>query len=144
LYNNESKKDKSIIIAGSWMCQWWAIMKHLPNILPDKQATIIFVWYATKNTNWWKIKERKSIRLQWKNYDVDCFTIDINGFSAHIDHKWILDLISRVKFKQEATLAINHWWDDRELLAEEIRNLQNIQNAKVSVLVPECWDSIEV
>jgi Cft2 family RNA processing exonuclease len=140
----KSWKGQPIIISGSWMCQWWAIMNHLPKILPDKNATIVFVWYTTNNTNWWRIKERKSVKLHWKSYGVKCNTVDIKGFSAHIDQSDILKYISQIKFSLWAVLSINHWWPERQELAEEVRQLENVIKSEVNVIVPNCGDKIKL
>ena len=93
IYSENKKNSKEIIVSAAWMCEWWSILFHLQNILEDKDAKIVFVWYCPESTNWGKIKARKEIFIEWKKFQVLCELADLKGFSAHIDWNELLEYL---------------------------------------------------
>lgn len=142
LYEDKNNFFKKIIVSSGWMLEWWAILSHLPEILPDKNAKIIFIWYCPETTNWWKIKKREKIFLDWKELNVNCEIADLNWFSAHPDGEEILDYLKSLNLKNGAVIALTHWNDNREILAKEIEEEMKKIWKKVEVLIPKIGDTV--
>ncbi len=144
IYSENKKNSKEIIVSAAWMCEWWSILFHLQNILEDKDAKIVFVWYCPESTNWGKIKARKEIFIEWKKFQVLCELADLKGFSAHIDWNELLEYLWNLDFAFWAKLALNHGWEAREDFAEQIKlNLDKI-HSKVNILVPDLFDEVSI
>ena len=142
--SSENKKNsKEIIVSAAWMCEWWSILFHLQNILEDKDAKIVFVWYCPESTNWGKIKARKEIFIEWKKFQVLCELADLKGFSAHIDWNELLEYLWNLDFAFWAKLALNHGWEARKDFAEQILTLDKI-HSKVNILVPDLFDEVSI
>lgn len=144
IYSENKKNSKEIIVSAAWMCEWWSILFHLQNILEDKDAKIVFVWYCPESTNWGKIKARKEIFIEWKKFQVLCELADLKGFSAHIDWNELLEYLWNLDFAFWAKLALNHGWEARRDFAEQIKlNLDKI-HSKVNILVPDLFDEVSI
>ena len=143
IYSENKKNSKEIIVSAAWMCEWWSILFHLQNILEDKDAKIVFVWYCPESTNWGKIKARKEIFIEWKKFQVLCEWADLKGFSAHIDWNELLEYLWNLDFAFWAKLALNHGWEARKDFAEQILTLDKI-HSKVNILVPDLFDEVSI
>ena len=144
IYSENKKNSKEIIVSAAWMCEWWSILFHLQNILEDKDAKIVFVWYCPESTNWGKIKARKEIFIEWKKFQGLCGLAELKGFSAHIDWNELLEYLWNLDFAFWAKLALNHGWEAREDFAEQIKlNLDKI-HSKVNILVPDLFDEVSI
>ena len=143
IYSENKKNSKEIIVSAAWMCEWWSILFHLQNILEDKDAKIVFVWYCPESTNWGKIKARKEIFIEWKKFQVLCELADLKGFSAHIDWNELLEYLWNLDFAFWAKLALNHGWEARKDFAEQILTLDKI-HSKVNILVPDLFDEVSI
>ena len=143
IYIENKKNSKEIIVSAAWMCEWWSILFHLQNILEDKDAKIVFVWYCPESTNWGKIKARKEVFIEWKKFQVLCELADLKGFSAHIDWNELLEYLWNLDFAFWAKLALNHGWEARKDFAEQILTLDKI-HSKVNILVPDLFDEVSI
>lgn len=144
IYSENKKNSKEIIVSAAWMCEWWSILFHLQNILEDKDAKIVFVWYCPESTNWGKIKARKEIFIEWKKIQVLCELADLKGFSAHIDWNELLEYLWNLDFAFWAKLALNHGWEAREDFAEQIDLTLDKIHSKVNILVPDLFDEVSI
>ena len=144
IYSENKKNSKEIIVSAAWMCEWWSILFHLQNILEDKDAKIVFVWYCPESTNWGKIKARKEIFIEWKKFQVLCELADLKGFSAHIDWNELLEYLWNLDFAFWAKLALNHGWEARRNFAEQINLTLDKIHSKVNILVPDLFDEVSI
>ena len=144
IYSENKKNSKEIIVSAAWMCEWWSILFHLQNILEDKDAKIVFVWYCPESTNWGKIKARKEIFIEWKKFQVLCELADLKGFSAHIDWNELLEYLWNLDFAFWAKLALNHGWEARKDFAEQINLTLDKIHSKVNILVPDLFDEVSI
>lgn len=144
IYSENKKNSKEIIVSAAWMCEWWSILFHLQNILEDKDAKIVFVWYCPESTNWGKIKARKEIFIEWKKFQVLCELADLKGFSAHIDWNELLEYLWNLDFAFWAKLALNHGWEARKDFAEQIDLTLDKIHSKVNILVPDLFDEVSI
>lgn len=144
IYSENKKNSKEIIVSAAWMCEWWSILFHLQNILEDKDAKIVFVWYCPESTNWGKIKARKEIFIEWKKFQVLCELADLKGFSAHIDWNELLEYLWNLDFAFWAKLVLNHGWEARKDFAEQINLTLDKIHSKVNILVPDLFDEVSI
>ena len=92
----ESKKlndeqGARIIISASGMMTGGRVMHHARRILPDKNATIVFVGYQAAGTTGRRILNgEKEVKLHGQFTPVRCHIERIGGFSAHADWKEVL------------------------------------------------------
>lgn len=144
IYSENKKNSKEIIVSAAWMCEWWSILFHLQNILEDKDAKIVFVWYCPESTNWGKIKARKEIFIEWKKFQVLCELADLKGFSAHIDWNELLEYLWNLDFAFWAKLVLNYGWEARKDFAEQINLTLDKIHSKVNILVPDLFDEVSI
>lgn len=88
-------KTPAIIMAGSGMCTGGRIKQHLVNNINRRESTILFVGYQAKGTLGRQILEGQSpVRIYGQNYPVKVNIEQIQGFSAHADHKQLIKWLS--------------------------------------------------
>lgn len=88
-------KTPAIIMAGSGMCTGGRIKQHLVNNINRRESTILFVGYQAKGTMGRQILEGQSpVRIYGQNYPVKANIEQIQGFSAHADHKQLIKWLS--------------------------------------------------
>lgn len=141
LYKDRNKFNRDIIIASSGMCEWWTILSHLKNNLGDEKSTICFTWYTPPNSRWWYIKQKKPVLIDWNLYEVKAKIVDINWFSGHISHNEILDYISEIKFATWANIYLNHWWEWRKQLKDDLFYLAK---KWIKTELAELWKEIKI
>jgi metallo-beta-lactamase family protein len=86
-----------IIIAASGMMNGGRILHHALRLLPDKNATVVFVGYQAAGTLGRRVADgEKEVKVLGQWIPVRCRTVKIGGFSAHADWKevvrWLADL----------------------------------------------------
>lgn len=91
-------KERSIIIAGSGMCNGGRIMHHLKHRLWNAKNAIIFVGYQVRGTLGRSIVDgSKHIKIYGEEIAVKAKIYTINGFSAHADQKELIDWIRPIE-----------------------------------------------
>lgn len=84
-------KGPGIIISASGMLSGGRVLHHARRILPDPDATIVFVGYQAAGTRGRRVLEgQKKIRIMREWVRVRCNVERIEGFSAHADWKAVL------------------------------------------------------
>ncbi|HEK84995.1 MAG TPA: MBL fold metallo-hydrolase [Candidatus Aminicenantes bacterium] len=131
-------KGSSIIMAGSGMCTGGRIKQHLINNIMKPESIILMVGYQAKGTLGRQIIDGQSpVRIYGQMYPVKARVEQIQGFSAHADHRQLRYWLSFFK-NQPKKLFLTH--GEKEVidhLATEIRN-----DLKWSVVTPEYLDNI--
>ncbi len=80
-----------VIISASGMMTGGRVMHHARRILPDKNATIVFVGYQAAGTTGRRILDgEREVKLHGQYVPVRCRIERIGGFSAHADWKEVL------------------------------------------------------
>lgn len=93
---DESKKLNSmqgprIIISASGMLTGGRVLHHAMRILPDENATIVFVGYQAAGTTGRRIVEGEpEVKIMKRWVPVRCHVERIEGFSAHADWKAVI------------------------------------------------------
>jgi metallo-beta-lactamase family protein len=87
-----------IIISASGMLTGGRVLHHAIRILPNENATIIFVGYQAAGTNGRRIQEGEPEVKIMKNWvPVRCHVERVEGFSAHADWQAVLKWLSGLK-----------------------------------------------
>lgn len=87
---NEEKGSR-IIISASGMMTGGRVMHHAQKILPDGNATIIFVGYQAAGTTGRRVLDgERDVKILGQWVPVRCHIERIGGFSAHADWKEVL------------------------------------------------------
>jgi len=85
------ERGARIIVSASGMMTGGRVMHHARRILPDENATILFVGYQAAGTTGRKILDgHKEVRIMGQPVPVKCHIERIGGFSAHADWKEVL------------------------------------------------------
>ena len=83
--------DARIIISASGMLSGGRVLHHARRILPNPDATIVFVGYqATGTKGRYVLNGDKEVRIMRDWIPVRCHVEKIDGFSAHADWKAVL------------------------------------------------------
>ena len=86
-----------IIVSASGMLTGGRVLHHAIRILPDKNATIVFVGYQAAGTTGRRIQDReREVRIMKNWIPVNCHVEKVEGFSAHADWKGVLPLAPRI------------------------------------------------
>jgi metallo-beta-lactamase family protein len=80
-----------VIISASGMMTGGRVLHHALRLLPDPDATIVFVGYQAAGTTGRRILDgEREVRILGQRVPVRCRTARIGGFSAHADWKEVL------------------------------------------------------
>ena len=80
-----------IIISASGMLTGGRVLHHAVRMLPDENATIIFVGFQAAGTTGRRIHDGESEVKIMKNWvPVRCHVATVEGFSAHADWKAVI------------------------------------------------------
>jgi metallo-beta-lactamase family protein len=92
-----SERGPRIIISASGMMTGGRVLHHALRVLPDKNATVVFVGYQAAGTLGRRVADgEKEVKVLGQWIPVRCEAIKIGGFSAHADWeeviRWLKDL----------------------------------------------------
>jgi len=134
----EKVRGSSIIMAGSGMCTGGRIKQHLVSNIGRPESTILFVGYQARGTLGRQILDGQSpVRIYGQMYQVKARIEEIQGFSAHADHRQLRYWLSFFK-QPPKKLFLTH--GEKEVishLTEEIR-----KELGWSVAAPEYLDEV--
>ncbi len=86
-----SEEGARILISASGMMTGGRVLHHAMRILPDENATILFVGYQAAGTTGRKILDgAREVKIMGKYFPVRCKVERIGGFSAHADWKEVI------------------------------------------------------
>ena len=127
-------KSRSIIIAGSGMCNGGRIVHHFKHRIWDKRNAVIFVGFQAEGTLGREIVEgAKWINIYGEDVIVKASIHTINGFSAHADQKGIVEWISKINNLKKIFLI--HGELESQKVLQEV--LVNKLNKKVKIVAYE-------
>src|SRR5687767_6096218 len=80
-----------VIISASGMLTGGRVLHHAMRILPDENATIVFVGFQAAGTTGRRIQDgEREVKIMKKWIPVRCRVETVEGFSAHADWKSVL------------------------------------------------------
>jgi len=98
-----------IIISASGMITGGRVLHHAMRILPDENATIVFVGYQAAGTTGRRVQDGESeVRIMKNWIPVRCRVEKVEGFSAHADWKAVLRWLSPLKPNPPKTVFTTH------------------------------------
>jgi metallo-beta-lactamase family protein len=98
-----------IIISASGMITGGRVLHHAMRMLPDENATIVFVGYQAAGTTGRRIQDGESeVRIMKNWIPVRCRVEKVEGFSAHADWKAVLRWLSPLKPNPPKTVFTTH------------------------------------
>ncbi|HEY0006792.1 MAG TPA: MBL fold metallo-hydrolase [Pyrinomonadaceae bacterium] len=98
-----------VIVSASGMMTGGRVMHHAQRILPDPNATIVFVGYQAAGTAGRRILDgEKEVKLMGEWTPVHCRIERIGGFSAHADWKEVLRWLEPLKSTPPRRAFITH------------------------------------
>lgn len=142
---DESKKVNDmrgarIIISASGMLTGGRVLHHAVRILPQENATIVFVGYQAAGTLGRRIQEgEREVRIMKGWVPVNCHVERVEGFSAHADWKAVLRWLEGVPNAPKNVFTTHGEPDAAQAMAQHIRD-----RFGWNVTVPEFEQTIEL
>lgn len=142
---DESKKVNDmrgarIIISASGMLTGGRVLHHAVRILPQENATIVFVGYQAAGTLGRRIQEgEREVRIMKGWVPVNCHVERVEGFSAHADWKAVLRWLEGVPNTPKNVFTTHGEPDAAQAMAQHIRD-----RFGWNVTVPEFEQTIEL
>lgn len=133
-------KGTRIIISASGMLTGGRVLHHAMRVLPNKDATIIFVGYQAAGTTGRRVLDGEpEVRIMKSWIPVRCHIEKIEGFSAHADWKAVLRWLSGLKVTPEKVFTTHGEPEAAEAMAQHIRDEYGW-----TVEVPQYGETVEL
>jgi metallo-beta-lactamase family protein len=133
-------KGARIIISASGMLTGGRVLHHAMRILPQKDATIIFVGYQAAGTTGRRIMDGEpEVRIMKQWIPVNCHVERVEGFSAHADWKAVLRWLSGLPNAPKMVFTTHGEPDAAQAMAGHIR-----ERFGWNVVVPQYLQTIEL
>ena len=98
-------------------------MHHAVRILPDENATVIFVGFQAAGTTGRRIQDgERQVRIMKSMVDVNCRVERVEGFSAHADWKAVLRWLEGLPAPPKMLFTTHGEPDAAEAMAGHIRD----------------------
>ncbi|HUF02960.1 MAG TPA: MBL fold metallo-hydrolase [Aridibacter sp.] len=133
-------KGARIIISASGMLSGGRVLHHAMRILPDENATIVFVGYQAAGTRGRRVLDGESeIKIMHSLVPVRCRIEQIGGFSAHADWKAVLKWLSGLETVPRMVFTTHGEPEAASAMADHIRD-----EFGWNVMVPQMGDSFDL
>lgn len=112
-----------IIISASGMMTGGRVMHHAMRVLPDENATVVFVGYQAAGTTGRRIQDgEREVRIMKNWIPVRCRVERVEGFSAHADWKAVLRWLEGLPAQPQTVFTTHGEPDAAEAMAQHIRD----------------------
>jgi metallo-beta-lactamase family protein len=129
-----------IIISASGMMTGGRVLHHAMRILPDENATVIFVGYQASGTTGRRVQEgEKEVRIMKNWVPVRCHVEKVEGFSAHADWKAVIRWLEGLNVTPKTVFTTHGEPDAAAAMAQHIRD-----RFGWNVDVPQYEESVEL
>ncbi len=116
-------RGSRIIISASGMLTGGRVLHHAMRILPDENATVIFVGYQAAGTTGRRVQDGEQEVKIMKNWiPVRCHVEKVEGFSAHADWKAVLHWLSGLQTTPRLVFTTHGEPEAAEAMAGHIRD----------------------
>lgn len=133
-------KGARIIISASGMLTGGRVLHHAMRILPNENATLIFVGYQAAGTTGRRIQNgEKEVRIMKNWIPVRCHVERVEGFSAHADWKAVLRWLHGLPNTPKMVFTTHGEPASAEAMAGHIRD-----EFGWTVVVPQFMQTIEL
>jgi metallo-beta-lactamase family protein len=111
-----------IVISASGMMTGGRVLHHALRMVPDPDATVVFVGYQAAGTTGRRILERQQeVKVLGQWIPVRCNVVKIGGFSAHADWQEVLRWLKDLPGPPRRTFVIHGEVGSATAMAERIR-----------------------
>lgn len=129
-----------IIISASGMLTGGRVLHHALRILPNENATIVFVGYQAAGTVGRRVQDGEpEVRVMKSWVPVRCHVEKVEGFSAHADWKAVLRWLSGLTRAPKAVFTTHGEPESAEAMAGHIR-----ERFGWNVVVPQYGQTVEL
>jgi len=110
----ESKKlndaeGARVIISASGMMTGGRVLHHAMRLVPNPEATIVFVGYQAAGTTGRRIQDGEpEVKIMGQWIPVRCRVAKIGGFSAHADYNEVLQWLSKMESGTPSRTFLTH------------------------------------
>ena len=133
-------KGARIIISASGMMTGGRVLHHAIRILPDENATVVFVGFQAAGTTGRRGLDGEPEGKIMKNFvPVRCHVEKVEGFSAHADWKGILRWLSGLKTPPKSVFLTHGEPGSASALSQHIR-----EKLGWNVVIPKMAETIEL
>jgi metallo-beta-lactamase family protein len=133
-------KGARIIISASGMLTGGRVLHHAMRVLPNENATIVFVGYQAAGTTGRRILEgEREVRIMKEWIPVRCHVERVEGFSAHADWKAVLRWLEGLQTTPKTVFTTHGEPDAAEAMAQHIR-----KRFDWNVVVPHYEQTVEL
>lgn len=135
-----SMKGARIIISASGMMTGGRVLHHAMRILPDENATVVFVGYQAAGTTGRRVQDGESeVRIMKNWVPVRCHVEKVEGFSAHADWKAVLRWLEGLQTVPKKVFTTHGEPDAAAAMAQHIRD-----RFGWNVVVPRYEESVDL
>jgi len=116
-----SSQEPCLIISTSGMCQIGRIRHHLKQLIPNPNATVLFVGYSSEGSLASLLKDNKvkSVTIDQKEYKCRCASYSLKSMSGHAPYKQLVDYYSSIPCNK---IILHHGSTSaKDTLAKELR-----------------------
>lgn len=138
-------KTPAVCISSSGMMNAGRVRKYVKEILPDRNASIMFIGYSSENTLASKIKrgkEQHTISVDNKKYPNRCQIYDLRSFSGHMMRNDLLNYYSDINCEKIALVHSN--FNDKVDFAKDLQEEISRKNKCSKVIVVNKSTSINL
>lgn len=129
-----------IIISASGMLSGGRVLHHALKVIPNENATLVFVGYQAAGTTGRRIQDGETeVRIMKQWVPVRCHVRVVEGFSAHADWKGVLRWLSGLKREPKMVFTTHGEPEAAEAMAGHIR-----ERFGWSVTVPQYGQTVEL
>jgi metallo-beta-lactamase family protein len=129
-----------IIISASGMLTGGRVLHHARRILPDENATVLFVGYQASGTVGRRIQDgEREVRIMKDWVPVRCHVEKVEGFSAHADWKGVIRWLEGLPAAPKLLFTTHGEPDAAAAMAEHIRDRFGWE-----VMVPQYGQSVQL
>jgi metallo-beta-lactamase family protein len=115
-------KGARIIISSSGMLTGGRVLHHAMRVLPNENATIIFVGYQAAGTTGRRILDgEREVRIMKEQIPVRCRVEKVEGFSAHADWKAVLRWLEGLRTTPKTVFTTHGEPEAARAMAQHIR-----------------------
>jgi metallo-beta-lactamase family protein len=116
-------KGARIIISASGMMTGGRVLHHAMRILPNENATVIFVGYQAAGTTGRRIQDgEREVKIMKNWIPVRCHVEKVEGFSAHADWKAVIRWLEGLPAAPKMVFTTHGEPDAAAAMAQHIRD----------------------
>jgi metallo-beta-lactamase family protein len=129
-----------IIISASGMMTGGRVLHHALRVLPNPNATVVFVGYQAAGTTGRRIQDgEKEVKIMKNWVPVRCHVEKVEGFSAHADWKAVLRWLEGLTAAPKMVFTTHGEPESAASMAEHIR-----ERFGWNVVIPQYGQTVEL